>query len=151
MIDMEELEKRINELLKIFKQRTKIMACSVLDKDGFIIATLKDDFIEDELYNKKIINLYNAIDLLSKNGGELIDFNKQRELISFGVVDDFFNDGFMILIKNLEDKIAFLTVFPKLLNISPISTQFDKVIEELSKYFLEAKNQGISKKMYKLM
>lgn len=151
MIDMEELEKRITEMLKIFKKRTKILACSVLDNDGFIIATIKDDFMEDDLYNKKIINLYNVIDLLRKNDGELIDFHKDRELISFGVVDDFFNDGFMILVKSLENNLTFITIFPKLLNIRPISTQFEKVIDELSKYFLEAKNQGISKKMYKLM
>ena len=151
MIGIEELEKRINEILKIFKKRTKFIACSVLDKDGFIIATLKDGFIEDDLYNKKIIALYTAIESLSEKGIELIDFHKKRELISIGVVDEFFNNGIMILIKSVGDTIIFLTIFPILLNKKPIFMEFDKVIEELSIYFLDPEYKESWKDIYKMV
>ncbi len=150
MIGMEELEKRINELLKIFKKRAKILASSILDKEGFILATIKDDFIDDDLYEKKIIAFYSAIDSLSKNDIGLIDFDNKRELISVGVVDDFFNNGFMILIQSVADNLKLLAIFPSLLNIRPITSEFDKVINELSRYLIETEDGEVSNNIYKL-
>ncbi|MFX1257968.1 MAG: hypothetical protein ACFFAN_08920, partial [Promethearchaeota archaeon] len=144
------LEKRINKLLKIFKKRTKVIACSVLERDGFVIASLKDDFIDDNLYDKKIIDLYNALETMSNANSDLIDFNNKRVLISMGVVDEFLNNGFMIFIKAIGNSIIFITVFPKLLNLKPITNEFEKIVEQLSVYFLEAENQGILNKFYKL-
>lgn len=152
MIGIEELEKRINEIIRIFKKRTKVLACYLLDKDGFIIASLTDDFMDNDLYKKKVITLYTVIEMLSESTSDLIDIRNNVELISiFTTFSEYLNNGFMILIKSIMDNLVFMVIFPTLLDLKPIFREFDDVIEELSVYFLDAENQDIWKSLYKLI
>lgn len=152
MIGIEEFKKRSNELLKKFKKRPEVLACSVLDKDGFMIASLNDDFMEDNLYYKKVLEIYTAIESLSVKGIELMDFHKKRERILIRVlVSKYFTRGFMILIRSISDRLILLTISPTLYYSRPLLTNFDKLRDELSIYFLEPENQEILNKTYELM
>jgi len=148
---MKELEKKLDKLLKIFKKRTKVLACTILDKDGFVIASLKEDeFMEDNLYYRNLIALYASFESIAQNSSGLIDFNNNRELISVEVVNDFFNNGFTIFIKSVRDTIVFITIFPKIINLKTISTEFEKVMDELSIYFLDFNKLETIKKLYEI-
>jgi len=151
MIGIEELQMRINEVMNIFVKRTKVLSCSLIDKDGFIIASIKPENMEEYDYNKKILSLYNAIDCIHEKDPSLFDFLKTRQLISIGVVDDFFNNGLMIIIQGIGENLVFLSLFPSLLNLNPIYEQFDKVIKEFSIYFEDPKYSEISNQLYKLV
>ncbi|MFX1256888.1 MAG: hypothetical protein ACFFAN_03435 [Promethearchaeota archaeon] len=151
MIGIEEFEKRINALLKFFKKRTKALACYMIDTDGFIITSFKDEIMEKEVFSKKIIDLFSAIESLSKKHKELIDFHNKRGFISVAVEEGFFRNGFTILLKSVGNNLIFLTIFPTLVNYEQIFAEFDKTVNELSNYFIDDENKEKWKKLYNLI
>ncbi len=124
-----ELGNNIHSTLKYFKDKTNAIVCSVIDKDGFILATEKEDYIDEMSYNKKMIALYTNIESLN-----LIKFREKTEIISFSEIEnrDF---GSIILIRAIRDIGVLIAVFPAMPNIDFIINEFNEVIEKLSSYF----------------
>ncbi|MFW5895145.1 MAG: hypothetical protein ACOCT9_00220 [archaeon] len=151
MIGIKELEQRINEILRIFSKRTKVLGCSLIDKDGFILSSIKPEHLDRHRYNKKILSLYMAVDSIADNDPDLLNFKEEKQLISIGIIDDFFNNGLMILIQSVGENVVFITLFPTLLDLDPIYSEFDKVIEELSVYFLDEKYDDLVQKIFKIV
>jgi len=150
MIGVEELQKRIDELFKIFKRRTKGIACYLMEKDGFIIASLKDDFLDSKECNKILISLYLSIEKLAEVSDDLINFKEEREIIAVGELGAYFKGGVMIIIKSINENLTFLAVYPTLLNVRPILDEFNKAINELSIYFSED-DQKDWRQLYKVV
>jgi len=134
MINISELEKRIHKLLKVFRKRTKCMATFLLDKDGLIIDSLVIEELKGDKFTKKIINFYTKIEDLALNGTQLLDIEKNTEIVSIGEVNEFFNHGLMIMVRAIGE-LTYVAVFPTLLKISTIKNEFEKVVDELSIYF----------------
>ena len=153
MIIIRELEKRINLLLKIFKKRTKVIACTLLDVDGFVIASIEDDYIQKHSYYKKIVSLYSSIEDMNKFSPSLMDIKKKWEKVSFSWVDEYFSNGFVILVRSIGEIVVLMAVFPKLLDMNKTIKEFEKIIKELSLYFLQAQRElenSAFKNIYKL-
>lgn len=151
MIGIEELEQRINEILKIFSKRTKVLGCSLIDKDGFILSSIKPEHLDPDYYKKKILSLYMSVDSIAEDDPDILNFKEEKQLISIGIIDDFFNNGLMILIQAIGENLVFITLFPTLLNLDPIYSEFDKVVEELSIYFLDEKYDDLVQKLFKIV
>ncbi len=145
MIPLDKLEDRINETLKDFKQQTSAIACSVLDKDGFIISSEKDDSLDGKTYKKKLVNLFTTLESL-----KIINFYKKTEFISFevnkdeneGENKDLYSSGFKILIRSIDENIIFLSIFDTTLDIDENLPKFNEVVNKLSSYFLVAMNSS---------
>lgn len=132
MIQISELENRLNEIVKSFKKTTNALACYLIDKDGFFIATEKEACFDDEEHDKRIIALYDSIESLNET--ELIDIKNQIELIS--VEFENFETGCTFLFRELNDHASFISIIPTIL-ISEQSLRicFERVMEKISKYF----------------
>lgn len=150
MIGVEELQKRIDELFKIFKRRTKAIACYLMEQDGFIIASLKDDYLDNEECNKLLISLHLSIEKLAEVSDDFINFKEKREVIAVGEVGAYFKRGVMIIFKSINENLTFLAVYPTLLNVRPILDEFNKAINELSIYFSED-DQKDWRQLYKVV
>ena len=141
MIPLDKLEDRINEVLKDFKQQTSAIACSVLDKDGFIISSEKDDSLDDKTYKKKLVNLFTTLESL-----KIINFYKKTEYISFQVNEEenegenkgLYSSGFKILIRSIDENIIFLSIFDNTIDIEENLPKFNETVNKLSAYFLVA-------------
>ena len=107
----------------------------MIDKDGFLIASAKDDFINDKNYNENLINLCIAVDTLTEYG--CLDIRNKTELISieFSGLDQ----KSSILIREINNNVTFISIIPKILNLDLFKIEFDRIIEKISKYFLEIK------------
>ncbi len=75
----------------------------MIDKDGFLIASAKDDFINDKNYNENLINLCIAVDTLTEYG--CLDIRNKTELISieFSGLDQ----KSSILIREINNNVTF--------------------------------------------
>ncbi len=132
-IRINELKTKLDEIVKHFKVTTNAIVCSLIDKNGFLIASEKDAFINDKNYNENLINLCNTIDNLAKYGS--IDIKNNTELISIEFA--YLNLKSTILIREINNNITFISIFPKILNLELVKIEFDRIIERISRYFLE--------------
>ena len=122
------------------------------NKQGWIYNFfIKGQFHGRSFIRKKIIKLYTEIEFISKENIGLIDFHGKRELISFGIVGEYFTKGFIVLIKAVIEELIFIAISPMLISSNLILTEFDKVVDEFSTYFSEAKNQGILNTVYNII
>ncbi|MFX1277275.1 MAG: hypothetical protein ACFFAH_08690 [Promethearchaeota archaeon] len=134
MIHIDDLKEKITKELSSFKKETNAIACSVLDKDGFIIYYEKDNSLDEEPFKKKMIKLFTTLETL-----KMINFYEKTEYISFEAnldeIDEdikFYSNGFKILIKSITENLILITVFKLMENIDDVIPKFDAVIEKLS-------------------
>lgn len=135
---IDDLKRKINEELTSLKKATNAIACSVLDKDGFIIYYNKDDRLNDDSFKKKIVRLFTTLETL-----KIINFYEKTEYISFEAnldeIDDnikLYSNGFKILIKSLRENLILITIFELMENIDDVLPIFNDVIDNLSNYLL---------------
>ena len=135
---IDDLKRKINEELTSLKKATNAIACSVLDKDGFIIYYNKDDRLNDDSFKKKIVRLFTTLETL-----KIINFYDKTEYISFEAnldeIDDnikLYSNGFKILIKSLSENLILITIFELMENIDDVLPIFNDVIDNLSNYLL---------------
>ncbi len=108
----------------------------MIDKDGFLIASAKDDLFNDKNYNENLINLCIAIDTLAKYGS--LDISNKTELISFEFRSkNLDQEKSSILIREINKNITFISIIPEILNPDLFMIEFDRIIERISRYFLE--------------
>ena len=134
MTRIEDLKIKINEELTSLKKATNAIACSVLDKDGFIIYYNKDDRLNDDSFKKKIVQLFTTLETL-----KIINFYEKTEYISFKDVKDeidLYTNGFKILIKSFTENLILVTIFEFVQNIDDVLPIFNDVIDNLSNYIL---------------
>ena len=134
MTRIEDLKIKINEELTSLKKATNAIACSVLDKDGFIIYYNKDDHLNDDSFKKKIVRLFTTLETL-----KIINFYEKTEYISFKDVKDeidLYTNGFKILIKSFSENLILITIFEFVENIDDVLPIFNDAIDNLSNYIL---------------
>ena len=136
MTRIEDLKIKINEELTSLKKATNAIACSVLDKDGFIIYYNKDDRLNDDSFKKKIVRLFTTLETL-----KIINFYEKTEYISFKDVKleidkSIYTNGFKILIKSFSENLILITIFEFVENIDDVLPIFNDVIDNLSNYLL---------------
>ena len=151
MLGLSDLENRIKTLFNIFKNKVKAIVCYLIDEDAFIIGSIKEEFLDKNKCDIEIIKLLTAIENLSSNVKDWIDYNNKWEIISYGLVDGFFNNGFIIIVKKIRTDITFLTILPTILDLKPIIEEFEKVSKELSIYFCDKKDDENWKNMYQII
>ena len=145
MTPLDELEEKVSEILKDFKNQTSAIACSLLDKDGFIISSEKDDSLDEKSYKKKLVNLFTTLESL-----KIINFYQKTEYISFDVNEDDkeeidkrrYSKGFKILIRAIGENLIFLSIFDYTSDIDEMLPKFENVVNKLSTYFLATKNSS---------
>jgi len=125
---------KIQLIINKFKKKTGVLLCSVIDKEGYIIASETDKIFNKSLEHK-IIALYNAFKSLSEVSEELIDFNKKIEVFSLIEAYDANLKGFLMILKSINDDVNFLTVIPSWLELNDIMLKFEKTLKKLSKCF----------------
>ena len=123
---IDDLKRKINEELTSLKKATNAIACSVLDKDGFIIYYNIDDRLNEDSFKKKIFRLFTTLETL-----KVINYYEKTEYISFEdnkyEIDkcEYTND-FKILIKSFSENLILITIF-----------EFVENIDDVIKYTLE--------------
>ena len=151
LIKIEELKRRIIELLNLLKRRTKCFACSLIDKDGFVIDTIKDDILKDAVYEKCVIKLLMEIEALTNHNPEIIDYKNKVATISFNYEGDIFDRGFIVLIHQISDFLFLISMVPLVLDIDSIKQEFSKISREFSRYLIESENREFLDQLYKLV
>jgi predicted regulator of Ras-like GTPase activity (Roadblock/LC7/MglB family) len=151
MIGIVELNKRIEQLLKTFKRRTKCLASMIVDKDGFIIVSNSETKYQNDNFKKQILRVFNQVESVTSMNSDLIDYSTQRGQISVSTVDDYINHGFMILFRQISEDLVFFALFPYLLDIKPIYSEFDKVFEKLAQHFNESGSEENLNQLYNIV
>ena len=126
------IEKTIKLLLSEFRERTRALACSILDKDGFILLTEKESF-DDNIYDKFLISFSTYVEFLIKRNKDSYFFEKtQTMIITYGS-----NKKISFLIKSINDDLYFVSVHPLLIKTSSCVSEFDRIIKEIQSYLSE--------------
>ncbi len=110
-MEIVRFNEKAEEILKSFKDRTKALACSLIGKNGFIITTDKESFLDTDKYEKEIIGFYSSLEWLFEKECGLIDLENKSWSISVGF--EISNEEYMILVKQLSKNFAFITILPK--------------------------------------
>jgi hypothetical protein len=151
LISIEELKKRINRLLTIFKRKTKCLACLILDKEGFFLFLHSEKEYQNNSFKKYFLKLFNEIELLNSSIPSWFNYSNQRNVISVSNVDDYLSHGFMIIFRLLSNELIFFTLFPYLIDTRQIYSEFDIIHRKISYYFKEADGKNNHNNLYKLI
>ncbi len=130
MIGVKELEKQINRIFEIFKERTNCIGCAIIYKDGFIISSIKEEFIQDQVFEEKLLRVYHTIDILSKLNPDLFNFNEKREIVSYEVIKKYI--GFSIILRSIGQCLIFIAVLPISIRQKEVIEEYDKAVDALN-------------------
>ncbi len=101
----------------------------MIDKDGFLIASEKDDIINNKHYTENLFNLCITIGTLTKHSN--LDVRNNTELISI----KFAQSLLKLLIREINDNVFFISLIPEILNPALFKIEFERIIEGISRYY----------------
>ena len=128
----------IINILRNFKEKTAVSIATVIRDDGSIISSYKNNSsIDEREYNKGISNAWKVINKLAKDKSNRFNFYKNIEKLSFQLDERFNNISYGVLIKAITDKAILLMIFPEISDGSFIFTEFKRMLNKLSSYFLD--------------
>jgi len=151
LIDCNEFQKRVNKILKKFREQNKCIASVIIDNDGFILFSKIDEDFETNTFKKNLIDLFSKIELLTQGKEKLINYSSHKEILLYKIIDDYLSFGLMIIFQALNKNLVLFTIFPYLIDSKPILKEFEKLMETLSKYFQELNNSDYLRKLYRIL
>lgn len=147
MIQVQELEKRIEKLLESFRKKTKCLACVIIDNDGFIISMQCESRLNTIKFERRLVKLISKAELMNK-----IQFMNQDEKIFFGEADSDQSKGILIYLRSSGGNLTFLSVLPSLLYLEDIEKEIENVTYQISQYFSDSEgNTNGFDSLYKLV
>ncbi len=129
----------IKDILEEFKLLTDVLSCTVIDEDGFVIASMRDKSI-DKSIDKKILLLHSAMRSFSKNLDMSINYSEKIDTYSFFEEANIHLNKFIMLVSSISNGISLITIIPSWLNLTEILPEFKKMVKKISKYLNENKN-----------
>lgn len=133
MIPLKELHAKIQDIMKEFRCDTKAVACTVLDKDGFILYSERQGDIDDTTFQKRVVQLFTTLETL-----KIINFYEKTEIIMFGENEHgLYTNGFNIVIRSITNNMILLIIFETEVDIQEILPTFEATVSELKNFMME--------------
>ncbi len=130
-------EKEIQNILKLFRERTGIMCSTLFTEDGFIITVEEAKKNEDDDFFQSIAAICAGIVALAENSVEIIREDNFIKEITIQAGDQLDNESFMIHLESVTEDIRLAVMFPLFLNLGVIQFELNQTIQKLSKHFIE--------------
>lgn len=128
----------IQKILTDFRERTSILSSTLFTNDGFIVAIDQSHLYIDEDYHESLGAISAAIIALAEDSVETIESDKFIKQIAIEGGDQLDSEGFLIVLKEVNENTKFSVVFPSYLNLSVILFELNHVVKKLRKYFTES-------------
>ena len=151
MIGIEELEKRLEKMLDIFKIRTRVLGCLIIDEDGFILKSIKESILEIEKFELKIIQVFSKIEELTKIYPKDVNYHDQNLVVTYGEKDDYSKKGLLIILRAINNNLNLMVITPLTYVLKPLFDEINIFINELSVFFLNSENEKFVNHLYKLV
>lgn len=124
----------IQRIIKEYKKNTGSFYCALIDVDGYLITT-------SESRNSTIIDstleLYNSLELISRNCSHVIDFRNKVQVLSLYTEDDFkmSPNGVTILFKSIMEGMCLAAVYPSWIDPVLVKPQFVRLVKKITGIF----------------
>ena len=130
-------EREIQNILKLFRERTNIICSTLFTEDGFIITLEKEQIEEDDEHYQSVCAINAGIVALAENSVKIIREDNFIKQISIQAGDPLDNESFMIHLESVTKNVRLGIMFPLYLNLGVIQFELNQTIQKLSKYFIE--------------
>jgi len=130
-LSLNELNRRIKNLLNYYIQKNEWISCSLIDKEGFILAQKLKDVYDNDSYITKLTKLAESL-----TGIEEIDFKRKTRTLSFRNKFELeVNSGFVILIREVGNGLYLICVNNLTDYNNTILDNFEQLANEFKFYF----------------
>jgi len=130
-------EREIQNILKLFRERTNIICSTLFTEDGFIITLEKEQIEEEDEHYQSVCAINAGIIALAENSVKIIREDNFIKQISIQAGDPLDNESFMIHLESVTKNVRLGIIFPLFLNLGVIQFELKQTIQKLSKYFIE--------------
>lgn len=130
-LNLTDLKRRINDLLRYFKKETNSISCSLIDTEGFVIAQELDEEINKYSFLPKLLKLIEQISEMDS-----IDLNEKTQTISFKDEELLGNHtGFLIHLKKISEELILVSVNKLKSDEMEVKNKFKQLTTEFKVYF----------------
>ena len=141
MIEMTLLDKinldKIKEILKDFRERTKVISSILYTHDGTIIFIDSEKSLDDESNNRLIGVIYSSILALAEHKIFKMEEGNKLKQISIQAGEQFDSiDGIKIVLESVRENIFLLVMIPTSLNIGVFFFELNNTIRKINNELL---------------
>jgi hypothetical protein len=131
-LSLKDLNRRIKNLLEYYIEKNECISCSLIDREGFILAQKLKDLYDDNFYITKLAKLAESL-----TGIDEIDFEKKTRTLSFRNKFELeINSGFVILIREVGNGLYLISVHNLTDFNNKIRENFEQLANEFKYYFI---------------